>query len=111
MDDKHQIDEEAQMRRRRLAVLAVTLPILAGFVIAGIVYLTGNENTDVTKPEGEATADVSEQKKICEQIQLQAFQDIPFMPVGQWYYPWAIRKDLTDFVKCAQVLFWGVRRA
>ena len=23
------------------------------------------------------------------------------MPVGQWYYPWAIRKDLTDFVKCA----------
>lgn len=57
------------------------------------------------------TSDVSEQKKICEQIQLQAFQDIPFMPVGQWYYPWAIRKDLTDFVKCAQVLFWGVRRA
>ena len=33
------------------------------------------------------------------------------MPVGQWYYPWAIRKDLTDFVKCAAVLFWGVRRA
>jgi peptide/nickel transport system substrate-binding protein len=56
-------------------------------------------------------SDVAEQKKICEQIQLQAFEDIPFMPVGQWYYPWAIRKNLTDFVKCAAVLFWDVRRA
>jgi peptide/nickel transport system substrate-binding protein len=55
--------------------------------------------------------DVAAQKKICEQIQLEAFQSIPFMPVGQWYYPWAVRKDLTDFVKCAAVLFWGVRRA
>ena len=55
--------------------------------------------------------DIADQKKICEQIQLQAFQSMPFMPVGQWYYPWAIRKDLTDFVKCAAVLFWGVRRA
>ena len=36
-------------------------------------------------------------------------RDIPFMPVGQWYYPWAIRKDLTDFVQCAAVLFWGVQ--
>ncbi len=56
-------------------------------------------------------ADQAEQKKICEQIQLEAFNSIPFMPVGQWYYPWAVRTDLTDFVKCAAVLFWGVRRA
>jgi peptide/nickel transport system substrate-binding protein len=55
--------------------------------------------------------DLAEQIQICEQMQLRAFESIPFMPIGQWYYPWAIRKDLTDFVKCAQVLFWGVRRA
>jgi peptide/nickel transport system substrate-binding protein len=55
--------------------------------------------------------DVAAQKQVCERIQLEAFQSIPFMPIGQWYYPWAIRKDLTDFVKCANVLFWGVRRA
>ena len=45
------------------------------------------------------------------QIQLEAFESIPFMPVGGWYYPWALRKDLTDLVQCAAVLFWGVRRA
>jgi peptide/nickel transport system substrate-binding protein len=55
--------------------------------------------------------DVPAQQAICRQIQLQAFESIPFMPVGQWYYPWAFRKDLTDFVKCANVLFWNVRRA
>ncbi len=36
-------------------MLAVALPILAGFVIAGIVYVAGGEETEVTKPEGEAT--------------------------------------------------------
>jgi cytochrome oxidase Cu insertion factor (SCO1/SenC/PrrC family) len=50
------MDEDAQRRRRRIAMLAIALPILAGFVIAGIVYLAGGEETDVTKPEGEATA-------------------------------------------------------
>jgi peptide/nickel transport system substrate-binding protein len=54
--------------------------------------------------------DVAEQKKICERMQLRAFETIPFMPIGQWYFPWAVRKDLTEFVKCATVLFWGVRR-
>jgi peptide/nickel transport system substrate-binding protein len=56
-------------------------------------------------------ADVAAQKDICKQIQLEAFQSVPFIPVGGWYYPWAIRKDLADFVQCAAVLFWGVRRA
>ena len=30
------------------------------------------------------TSDVADQKKICEQIQLEAFQSIPFIPLGQW---------------------------
>jgi peptide/nickel transport system substrate-binding protein len=55
-------------------------------------------------------ADQAAQQKICEQIQQEAFNSIPFMPVGQWYYPWAVRTDLTDFVQCAATLFWGVRR-
>ncbi|HYZ24653.1 MAG TPA: ABC transporter substrate-binding protein [Rhodopila sp.] len=55
--------------------------------------------------------DQAAQKKICEQIQQEAFDSIPFMPLGQWFYPWAIRADLTGIVQCASVLFWGVRRA
>jgi peptide/nickel transport system substrate-binding protein len=54
--------------------------------------------------------DPSTQKALCAQIQRQAFESIPFMPLGQWFYPRAVRSDLTDFVRCQDVLFWGVRR-
>jgi cytochrome oxidase Cu insertion factor (SCO1/SenC/PrrC family) len=57
MDEGDRIDEGTQLRRRRLAALAVTLPILVGIVIAGVVYLAGgSEETDITKPEGEVAA-------------------------------------------------------
>jgi hypothetical protein len=46
-------DEEAQMRRRRIAALAIGLPILAGVIIAALVYFLGNETTEVTTPKGE----------------------------------------------------------
>jgi cytochrome oxidase Cu insertion factor (SCO1/SenC/PrrC family) len=47
------MDEDAHRRRNRIALLAIALPILAGFVIAGIVYLAGGEETEVTTPKGE----------------------------------------------------------
>jgi cytochrome oxidase Cu insertion factor (SCO1/SenC/PrrC family) len=50
------MDERDQSRRRRIAALAVVLPILAGLVIATVVYLAGGKETDVTKPEGEGQA-------------------------------------------------------
>src|ERR1700761_9381756 len=56
MDERHQIDEEAQLRRRRIAAAGIPLPSPAGFVIAGIVWLAGGEETEVTKPEGQTTA-------------------------------------------------------
>jgi cytochrome oxidase Cu insertion factor (SCO1/SenC/PrrC family) len=56
MDERDRADEEAQLRRRRIAALAIALPILAGIVIAGVVWLAGGEETEVTKPEGEGQA-------------------------------------------------------
>jgi peptide/nickel transport system substrate-binding protein len=50
------------------------------------------------------------QQKITTDMQLLAFKDVPFVPVGQWQVPTAHRKDLTDFVKCGFMVFWGVRR-
>ena len=67
-------------------------------------------NLEALRQDWFDAADTAAQKEICRQVQLEAFQSIPFMPVGGWYYPWAVRKDLADFVKSAAVLFWGVRR-
>jgi cytochrome oxidase Cu insertion factor (SCO1/SenC/PrrC family) len=50
------MDEDAQRHRRRIAALVVTLPILAGLIIAAVVHFAGGEETDVLKPEGEPTA-------------------------------------------------------
>jgi cytochrome oxidase Cu insertion factor (SCO1/SenC/PrrC family) len=47
------MDEDAHRRRSRIALLAIVLPILAGFVIAGIVYVAGGEETEVITPKGE----------------------------------------------------------
>ena len=52
-----------------------------------------------------------EQKAVCEAIQREAFGNPPFLPLGQWKQPWAFRTSLKNFVKCGNVLFWGVERA
>ncbi len=57
------------------------------------------------------TSDLGGQKKVCEQMQLEAFHAIPFMPLGQVFYPTAFRNNLSGFVKCAAILFWGVRKS
>jgi peptide/nickel transport system substrate-binding protein len=53
--------------------------------------------------------DMAAQKALARDIQLQAFEDVPCMPVGLYYQPVAYRKDLTDMMK-GLVLFTGVRR-
>jgi len=54
--------------------------------------------------------DLATQKKACEQIQLHAFETVPFMPLGQIFLPTAFRSNLSGFVKCANILFWGVQK-
>ena len=42
-------------------------------------------------------------------IQLQAFQDVPYLPVGQYFQATAYRRDLTGVLK-GLPLFWNVKR-
>jgi peptide/nickel transport system substrate-binding protein len=54
--------------------------------------------------------DLAAQKKIAEAIQLQAFQDVPYIPLGQYFIPTAYRADLTGMLDGSPV-FWNLRRA
>jgi peptide/nickel transport system substrate-binding protein len=54
--------------------------------------------------------DVAAQKKVCEQIQRLAFEDVPFIPIGQWFQPTGYRTNVTDIVKCPNILFWNVKK-
>jgi peptide/nickel transport system substrate-binding protein len=54
--------------------------------------------------------DLAAQKNACEQIQLTAFEDVPFIPIGQWFQPTGYRTNIVDIVKCPQILFWNVKK-
>lgn len=56
-------------------------------------------------------ANAEEERTICEEIQLHAFESVPFLPMGHWFYPQAHRSDLTNFPITATPVFWGVKRA
>lgn len=55
--------------------------------------------------------DQAARKQIAEQIQLQALESVPYVPLGQVFLPTAFRSDIRDIVKAAIPLFWGVHRA
>ena len=55
------------------------------------------------------TPDPTIQKKIAEQMQLQAFENVPFYPLGLAQQPTALRPDITGSSEGFPV-FWNVRR-
>ncbi len=57
-----------------------------------------------------AETDTAAQKRIAAEIQLQAFIDVPFLPLGEFIQPTTQRKELVDTLKGLS-LFWNVRRA
>ena len=54
--------------------------------------------------------DLAGRKAIAEQMQLQALQTLPYVPLGQVFQPTAYRSDVRDIVGSHLPLFWGVRR-
>jgi len=54
--------------------------------------------------------DIATQKRICAEIQAQAFIDLPYLPLGTHFPPTAYRSDLAG-VMDGQSIFWNVRRS
>jgi peptide/nickel transport system substrate-binding protein len=54
--------------------------------------------------------DLAAQQKIAAEIQAQAFQDVPYLPVGQFFQPWAYRRGISGVLKGIP-MFWNVQRA
>ena len=58
-----------------------------------------------------ATADLEQQKRICVDLQKQLWEDVPFIPMGEYWQATAYRKDLIDVLPGCFAVFYGVRRA
>jgi peptide/nickel transport system substrate-binding protein len=57
------------------------------------------------------TTDLEQQKRICVDLQKQLWEDVPFIPMGEYWQATAYRKDLTDIFPGCFATFYGVRRA
>jgi peptide/nickel transport system substrate-binding protein len=55
--------------------------------------------------------DVGEQRRICTELQMQLWQDVPYIPMGEYWQSTAYRKDLLDVLPGCFPVFWGIRRA
>jgi peptide/nickel transport system substrate-binding protein len=58
----------------------------------------------------EAT-DQGSQMRICENMQSYAFEQVPFIPIGQWFYPTAFRTNVTDIVRSPNILHWNLKKS
>jgi peptide/nickel transport system substrate-binding protein len=56
-------------------------------------------------------AELSEQRRIAAELQTQLWQDLPFIPMGEYWQTTAYRKDLTGIIPGCFTVFYGVRRA
>ncbi|MBR0666189.1 ABC transporter substrate-binding protein [Roseomonas hellenica] len=55
------------------------------------------------------SGDDETRRRIGRDMQRQAFADVPYVPLGQFYQPTAYREDLSGVLK-GLALFWNVRR-
>jgi peptide/nickel transport system substrate-binding protein len=54
---------------------------------------------------------LDEQRRICSELQMQLWQDVPYIPMGEYWQSTAYRKDLLDVQPGGFAVFYGVRRA
>ena len=64
---------------------------------------------EALRDEWLTAGDVTEQKRIAEDIQRQVFVDVPYIPLGQILPTWVYQKTVTD-VLTGYALFWNVRK-
>lgn len=55
--------------------------------------------------------DLPAQQRVAAQIQLLGLEQPPFIPLGQYFIPYAYRTGLSGFVRAPITALWNVRRA
>lgn len=55
--------------------------------------------------------DLATQQRIAAEMQGQAFEDIPYYPLGQYKQPTAYRRGMTGFVQAPIPVLWNVAKA
>jgi len=54
--------------------------------------------------------DLASQQKLAAEMQVLAFEEVPFVPTGMWRSPIARRANVTGILKASRPLFWNVKK-
>jgi peptide/nickel transport system substrate-binding protein len=57
-----------------------------------------------------AASDLEQQKKLATEIQLEAFDEVPYVPVGQFLVPTAYRANVSGIVISPVVVLWNAEK-
>ena len=53
--------------------------------------------------------DLAAQQMLTRELQMEAFQDVPYIPLGQYFQPTAYQANLTGVLHGSPV-FWNIKR-
>jgi len=93
-----------------IAITPATQSYLRGMGRAGPFGWPASEKIEALRSDFLDATSVDEQKRICRDMQLQAFIDVPYIPTGAWMQPFAFRKNITGILN-GFPLFYNVKKA
>ncbi len=84
--------------------------LLRGHGAAAFAGWPESASLEAMREEWLQAPDVASQRAIAARIQTQAFTDVPYIPLGQFFQPTAWRRSVQGVLK-GPTLFWNIRRA
>ncbi len=78
---------------------------------AGFVGWPTNAKLTALRTEWLDAAELSEQQRICREIQTEFWRDPPYFPLGQFFQATAYRNSISQIPRGSFSLFWNVRKA
>jgi peptide/nickel transport system substrate-binding protein len=93
-----------------IATSPATQSYVRGMGAAGPLGWPASAKIEALRDRFMASSSIDEQKGICRDIQLQAWQDVPYIPTGAWMQPFAYRSNLTGMLN-GFPLFYNIRKS
>lgn len=69
-----------------------------------------DERIETLRDQWLEAADPAEQKRIAAEIQKEAFESVPYIPVGEFFFYTAFRKDLEGVNLAPALFMWNVEK-
>jgi peptide/nickel transport system substrate-binding protein len=93
-----------------IAITPATQSYLRGMGRAGPLGWPTSSKIEALRDQFLDATSPDEQKRLCREMQLQAFIDVPYIPTGAWMQPFAFRRNLTGMLN-GFPLFHNIRKA